>query len=257
MPASYAHYRFGKLLLPQLPPHVRQCIGRFRRMYDLGLQGPDIFFYAPPLPGSNLWNLGNEYHRMTGADFFPSACAAAESEAARAYLYGLLAHYCLDTLCHPFVNRMVKTGAAPHIPLEAEFERYLLALDGIAEPHRYDQSRFLKVTRGESMTISAFYPPATGAQVHGSIHSMAFSLRFLAGQNRQTRETLLQKLKPSLCDFFIPSEPVTAWARMDSELLARFNRGLKQYPQMLQQLEAHMHSGDPLGEEFAPDFGGV
>ena len=82
-------------------------------------------------------------------------------------------------------------------------------------------------------------------------------LRFLAGKNRETRETLLQKLKPSLCDFFIPSKPVTAWARMDSELLARFNRGLKQYPQMLQQLEAHMRSGDPLGEEFAPDFGGV
>jgi hypothetical protein len=107
------------------------------------------------------------------------------------------------------------------------------------------------------MTISAFYPPATGAQVHGSIRSMAFGLRFLAGKNRETRETLLQKLKPSLCDFFIPSKPVTAWARMDSELLARFNRGLKQYPQMLQQLEAHMRSGDPLGEEFAPDFGGL
>ena len=256
MPASYAHYRFGKLLLPQLPPSVRQCIGRFRRMYDLGLQGPDIFFYVPPLPGTSLGTLGKEYHKTPGTDFFTAACAAAETEAARAYLYGLLAHYCLDTLCHPFVNRMDKTGEAPHIPLEAEFERYLLALDGIAEPHRYDHSRFLKVTRGESMTISTFYPPATGAQVHGSIRSMALSLRFLAGKDRQTRETLLQKLKPSLCGFFIPSEPVTAWARMDSELLARFNRGLKLYPQMLQQLQAHMAGGDPLGEEFATDFSG-
>lgn len=257
MPASYAHYRFGKLLLPQLPSQVRQCIGRFRRMYDLGLQGPDIFFYAPPLPGTNLWNLGKEYHRTSGAAFFTAACAAAESEAARAYLYGLLAHYCLDTACHPFVNRMDEMGEAPHSPLESEFERYLLALDGVAEPHRYDHSRFLKVTRGESMTISAFYPPATGANVHGSIHSMAFSLRFLAGKNRETRQKLLQKVKPSLCDFFIPTEPVTAWARMDSELLARFNRGLKQYPALLQQLEEHMQTGEVLGEEFAPDFGGM
>ena len=38
MPAGYAHYRFGKLLLPHLPADVRQTIQRFRRMYDAGLQ---------------------------------------------------------------------------------------------------------------------------------------------------------------------------------------------------------------------------
>ena len=49
MTANYAHYRFGKQLLPQLPADVRQCIQRFRRMYDMGLHGPDIFFYHNPL----------------------------------------------------------------------------------------------------------------------------------------------------------------------------------------------------------------
>ena len=252
MPASYAHYRFGKLLLPRLPADVRQCIGRFRRMYDLGLQGPDIFYYAPPIPGTAVGKLGKQYHRQSGRDFFTAANAAAETEAARAYLYGLLAHYCLDTACHPFVNRMAETGEAAHVPLEAEFERYLLALDGVAEPHRYDHSRFLKVTRGESMTVSAFYPPATGMEVHGSVRAMAFGLKFLAGKNRETREKLLKKLSPALCDFFIPSEPVTAWARMDSELLARFNRALKRCPELLEQLR----SGEPLGEDFAFDFSG-
>lgn len=257
MPASYAHYRFGKLLLKELPADVRQCIGRFRRMYDLGLQGPDFFYYSNPFLATAVGQLGKQYHRMSGRSFFAHACSCAGTEAARAYLYGLLAHYCLDTACHPFVDRMDSSGAARHIPLEAEFERYLLALDGVEEPHRYDHSRFLKLTRGESMTVSAFYPPATGAQVHGSVRSMAFGLRFLAGKNREKREKLLRKLKPALCDFFIPSEPVTAWERMDSELLARFNRAAKQYPQMLQQLEDHLRTGAPLGEAFAPDFDGA
>ena len=253
MPASYAHYRFGKLLLKELPGDVRQCIGRFRRMYDLGLQGPDIFYYAPALPGSSVGKLGKHYHQQSGKDFFAAAGAAANTEAARAYLYGLLAHYCLDAACHPYVNRVVNSGEARHIPLEAEFERYLLALDGVEEPHRYDHSRFLKLTRGESMTVSGFYPPATGAQVHGCVKSMAFGLRFLAGKDRKRREKLLKKLSPALCDFFIPSEPVTAWARMDSELLARFNRTLKQYPELLRQLR----DGESPGEDFAPDFGGL
>ena len=48
MPANYAHYRFGKLALSKLPAEARQCIGRFRRLYDIGLHGPDIFFYYNP-----------------------------------------------------------------------------------------------------------------------------------------------------------------------------------------------------------------
>lgn len=256
MPAGYAHYRFGRLLLKQMPAGARQCIQRFRRMYDLGLQGPDIFFYANPFLSTAAGKLGKQYHGLTGRELFARACACAGSEAARAYLYGLLAHYCLDCACHPFVEKTVRSGEAAHIPLEAEFERYLMALDGIEAPHRHDFSRYLKLTRGESMTVASFYPPATGANVHGSVRFMAFAVRFLAGRDREKREKLLNKIKPSLCDFFVPEEPVTAWARMDSELLARFNRALGEYPALLAQLEEHLRSGAELGDAFDPTFMG-
>lgn len=257
MPASYAHYRFGKLLLPHLSADVRQCIQRFRRMYDMGLQGPDIFFYTGPFLTGAAANSGRIYHGKTGQEVFSQACAAAESEAARAYLYGLLAHYCLDCACHPFINRMARTGEAAHIPLEAEFDRYLMETDGIGEPHRHDLTGRMKLTRGECMTVSGFYPPASGGDVYRSVRAMVFSLRFLAGKDRQKREKLLNRLNPKLCAFFVPEAPVTAWARMDSELLARFNRGLTQYPQLLARLEAHRKTGEPLGEEFSATFGGV
>ena len=70
MPASYAHYRFGKLLLPQLPADVRQTIQRFRRMYDLGLQGPDFFFYYNIFMKTSTGALGSTFHRQTGQEFF-------------------------------------------------------------------------------------------------------------------------------------------------------------------------------------------
>lgn len=256
MPAAYAHYRFGKLLLKELPADARQCVQRFRRMYDLGLQGPDIFYYANPFVKTSAGKLGKQYHDLSGQELFSQACAAAGTEAARAYLYGLLAHYCLDCACHPFVNRVTRSGSAEHIPLEAEFDRYLMAMDGIGEPHRHDYSRVLKLTRGECMTVSAFYPPATGANVHGSVRFMAFAIRFLAGRDREKREKLLGKVKPSLCAFFVPTEPVAAWARMDSELLARFNRALREYPERLRQLEACRQTGEPLGEGFALNLHG-
>ncbi len=255
MPASYAHYRFGKLVLPGLPADVRQCVQRFRRMYDMGLQGPDIFFYYNPFVTNSAEKLASRFHGLSGQAFFSQAVRTADSEAARAYLYGLLAHYCLDAACHPFVNQMEKAGEARHIPLESEFERYLMAQDGIAEPHRYDVTRFMKLTRGECMTVARFYPTVTGGMVSRSLFLMTRCLRFLRGGSREQREKLLKKASASLAEHFIPTEPVAAWSRMDSELLARFNRGLRQYPELLRQLEESRKADKALGEDFAPIFG--
>lgn len=255
MPASYAHYRFGKLLLPAVPPDTRQCIQRFRRMFDVGLQGPDFFFYYNPLMKTAVGSLGGHYHSQTGREFFAHACAAATTEAGRAYLYGLLGHYCLDSGCHPFVNKVTDSGQARHIALESEFDRYLLEQDGESSPSTFDMSRYLKLTRGECMTVAQFFPPATGGHVSRSVSMMRTSLKFLAGKNRKLRVCLFRHLHPGLLDSLIPEQPVAAYARMDSELLARFNRCQKQYLNMLAQLEAFRRDETPLGEEFEPTFG--
>ena len=255
MPASYAHYRFGKLLLPNLPPDVRQCIQRFRRMYDMGLQGPDFFFYYNPFLNTPTGELGTVFHQQTGRQFFPVACKAATSDAARAYLYGLLGHYCLDSICHPFVNRLVEIGEAGHIPLESEFERFLLVLDKEASPETFDMSKFLKLTRGECMTVAAFYPGTTGGKVAQGIRFMALSTRFLAHPNRARQVKLLQKIKPSLCDHMIPAEENPDLAPYTRELHDLYGQALERYPQLLSQLTAHLQTGAAFGEDFAPDFG--
>lgn len=255
MPAHYAHYRFGRQVLAAMPPQAQQEIQRFRRMFDMGLHGPDIFFYYNPFLSTTVGDLGKTFHRQSGQEFFTRACAAANSEAARAYLYGLLAHYCLDSACHPFVHKMADSGEAGHVALESEFDRYLMAMDGITAPHSHDVTRHMKLTRGECMTVAEFYPPATGASVSQSVKFMAFAVRFLSGGNREKREKLVKKLKSSLPDHMIPTEPVAAFARMDSELLARFNRAVKQYPDLLAQLNTHKTTGEPLGDDFSPSFG--
>ena len=255
MPAHYAHYRFGKLALNALPADARQCIQRFRRMYDMGLHGPDIFFYYNPFLKTAVGDLGCKFHRQSGREFFTRACAAADSEAARAYLYGLLGHYCLDSACHPYIRQLVDIGEAEHVPLESEFERYLLAKDGEPSPHTYDMSKRFHLTRGECMTVSAFYPPATGANVSQSVRFLAFAVKFLAGPRRDLRVKLLNKLKSSLCDHMIPEEESRELALYILELESLYNSALSRYPALLEQLMAHMRTGEPLGEAFAPDFG--
>ena len=255
MPASYAHYRFGKLLLPNLPADARQTIQRFRRMYDVGLQGPDFFFYYNPFMDTATGKLGSVFHRQTGQEFFPVACRAATSEAAKAYLYGLLGHYCLDSICHPFVNRLVKIGEAKHVPLESEFERFLLTLDGAASPETFDMSKHLDLTRGECMTVAAFYPGTTGGKVAQGIRFMALSTRFLAHPNRARQTRILQKIKPSLCDYMIPAEENADLAPYIRELHDLYGQALERYPLLLQQVTDHLQTGADFDETFAADFG--
>lgn len=255
MPANYAHHRFGKQILPELPADVRQCIQRFRRMYDMGLHGPDIFFYYNPFLKTAVGELGEKFHMQTGQVFFPTAAKAATSEAARAYLYGLLGHYCLDSVCHPYVRQLVDIGEAKHVALESEFDRYLLALDKIPTPYTYDLSKRFKLTRGECMTVAEFYPGTTGANVSQSVKVMTFATKFLANPNRARTEGLLKRVKPSLCENLIPENEVEGLALYVGELYDLYDQALKNYPVLLEQLLAHMQTEEPLGEAFASNFG--
>lgn len=255
MPASYAHYRFGKLLLPRLPADIRQTVQRFRRMYDVGLQGPDFFFYYNIFLKTPTGELGSSFHRQPGREFFREACKAGTSDAAKAYLYGLLGHYCLDSICHPFVNRLVTIGEARHVPLESEFERFLLALDKVPSPATFDRSKNLRLTRGECMTVAGFYPGTTGGKVYRSLSSMACLIRLLAKPGCQRRIPQIKKILPGVCDHMIPAEENPDLTPYIGELHDLYQLALEQYPGMLSQLTGHLQTGEPFGDAFAPDFG--
>lgn len=256
MPAGYAHYRFGKLALQNLPANVRQPINRFRRLYDVGLHGPDIFFYYNPLMTTAVGDLGGKFHEQTGQEFFTRACAQAKNEAGLAYLYGLLAHYCLDAACHPYVHKKEDSGEARHVELESEFDRYLLEKDGLLPPHIQDLSPHMKLTRGECVTVAEFFPPATPANINRCVHNMAFVTRFLAGKNRKGLKKLLGVTKNvAVMDQLMPEDGDERFAHMDKGMLTYYDRALEQYPILVEQLTAYMTYGEPLGADFEKCFG--
>lgn len=74
MPSTYAHHRFGTALLRTMPGDVRRTISRFPRLFDVGLQGPDIFYYSSPLLKTNTSFLGIRFHEQTGQEFFQRVC---------------------------------------------------------------------------------------------------------------------------------------------------------------------------------------
>ncbi len=261
MPAIYAHYRFGAAMLGKMPADIARTVKRFRQLYDVGLHGPDIFYYYNPLLATKTGRLGNRFHRQTGQEFFSRVCRGLRlnpSEAGQAYLYGLLCHFALDTVLHPFVTQAAKETGVSHPRIEAEFERFLLETDGKVPPCRQDYSRHIRLTPGECETVARCYPPATAGQVRDCVRNMAAITRLLAASEGKAR-VLLQKgmglAGKKAQDMLISDVPDQSCAGLDGALLTLYNRAAEQFPELLTQLTAHMTYNAPLGQGFAGEFG--
>ncbi len=261
MPATYAHHRLGVALLPTMPADVRRTIGRFRRMFDLGLHGPDIFFYHNiPFP-TKTGKLGSKFHRQTGRECFQRLCRIArleKSEAALAYIYGALCHYVLDSCCHPYVTDQAQKGPAGHLEIETEFDRFLLELDGKKHPESYDLSGHIRLTAGECSTIAKFYPPATSRQIQDSVSRMFRYVKLLATPEG-TRRTLLRKginlFGSKGAGVLMTIGPNPKCAHMNTRLLELYHQAMETFPVLLSQLQAHLTYNGLFGEEFTKIFG--
>lgn len=261
MPAVYAHYRMGVALLPTMPADVRRTIQRFRRLFDVGLHGPDIFFYYNPVMRSTLGALGSKFHGQTGREFFQRTCRIArleKSEAAQAYLYGVLCHYVLDSFCHPFVQEQATRGPAIHTQIEAEFDRFLLESDGKIPPESQDLSTHLQLTYGECETVAKFYPGVTTRNVQDCLRNMIAVLKLFAAPDG-ARRTVLKKglslLGPHIEGMLLPTAPDPACTTLDQPLLELYSKAVSVFPVYLAQLQAHLTYNGLFEEEFTKIFG--
>lgn len=259
MPSTYAHYRFGTELLTAMPGDVRRTIQRFRRLYEVGLHGPDIFFYHAPLVKTGNSFLGIKYHEQTGQEFFQRVCRTVRlerSEAALSYLYGVLTHYCLDAQLHPFVREHATVGLTA-LEIETEFDRFLLEKDGKTPPHAQDLSPHLKLTPGEWETVAKFYPPANANLVKDSLQKMTAFLKLLAAPEGAKRTVISKSITlfgKELSGAVMTSGPNPKCAHLNAELVDCYEAALAKFPEMLQQLQAHMTYNAALEQVFTDVF---
>lgn len=259
MPSTYAHYRFGTEAIPMLSKEAQRAISHFRSLYDVGLHGPDPFFHYNIFRRTAVGALGTTMHQQTGEEFFTKACKRLRmhpSEAGAAYLYGFLAHFALDSVCHPFINGIAAQGEIGHVELESEFERFLLDVDHRTPPHRQDVGRHLHLTRSECATVSDLLPPTTPANIHRAVSNMARHVHLLATVNPQLVSKALKPLGKDICDQQTPPEPNKNCAYLDGQLYELYGQALKLYPSLALQMEEHIKNRTPLdSEDFRKDFG--
>ncbi len=260
MPSYYAHFRFGTAALDLLPADSQRTVQRFRRLYDAGLYGPDLFYNSYGAGKNSGTALGIRCHGQTGRTFFTRVCRSIRmerSEAASSYLYGALCHYVLDSVMHPYILQLSADTGVSHPRLEAEFDRYLLELDGKLPADPKLLTAHLKLTDGECETVAKFYPPATAKMVHRALGS---TVRFLdmsmmpEGPTRRILEKGLDLLGKDMGSMLLNPQPDPRCAHLCPEILARYRETLEQFPEYLRQLQAHMTYSTGLEDLFDRPF---
>ena len=249
MPSVYAHYRFGTAMQEAMPADFRRTVRRFRRLYDVGLHGPDPLLYSRPLFEGRLAQAAEKVHNQTGREFFTRNCRVLRlepSEAYAAYLYGVLCHYCLDTCCREILAQVPEYKSA----LEKAFDRLFLQKDG--KDGALDYSRHLKLTAGEFATAAKCYPGITANQFRTALQCMACATRLSAAPESPVKQ-LTQKVT-GIFRSSHKSPDEQAYLSVLPQLEAAYAQAEALFPQMLEQLTAHLTYNAPLKEIFSQPF---
>ncbi len=173
MPGFTTHYLFGVKAYNDLPNnYLKHVISKYRWLYQLGLQGPDIFFYnVPILRHRDYRNVGSYMHEYHINAFF--RCCLEEisriphrqqKEQAVSYLAGFICHYIGDSICHPFVygriqyEKDMKSARfhGLHAELENDLDTYLLWKFKKKKPSEFNQAATICLNGMEIQFISRF-----------------------------------------------------------------------------------------------------
>jgi len=247
-----AHYQFGQDMLQTLNLTLRQLVTAYKSEFDIGLQGPDIFFTYQMLKNPNLLRYGLKWHTCSANQMFAPLFRDKPKKASSfAYTLGLLCHYFLDSTCHPYIFGLCRT-LPEHWKMEAAYDKAIMRRSGYGA-ERYP---FLPVETLDFTGIAMIWPNLTQHAVETSIHAT-----YILKKAFDTKRTLivLGKLGQTLgklC-FWNDAELLTReQAQHEKSLDYFYDQALRDGAEMIETLFQAIGQDQPLHERFKLNFFG-
>lgn len=178
MPNLYAHLRFGHAVKNQVSEDAKRIIEDNIELFDIGVQGPDIFsFYNPIIQINKVKKLGRKEHRSPAIELM-TACSeklrlVESKDAYLAYMYGVICHFALDSMCHGYINDRQNTTGIKHATTEVQFDRLLFKLDDRSF-FRYKPAGSIKPTEENAKIIAEVMPEINAKKVLRCLKHMRF-----------------------------------------------------------------------------------
>lgn len=270
MPATYAHCRLARQVIPQLPERLKELTESNPALFFTGAQGPDLMFFYKPLKFNGVNKVGYDLHDESGILFFKNAQKIISRNPERAdfkaYALGLLCHYALDKACHGYIENKIAISNVSHSAIEKEFDKYLMRLDD-KNPFKCDLSGGVRKNTDDAAAIAPFFndlgpdfKPISEEEVLGAQGGFIAYNRLLQGRTKIGRAAVFAALKLAgkygeLCDMFYSRKDVAACEDSNLRLLKLFERAKGDFYALAEEFFARAEDGAPLSDSFAPTFG--
>lgn len=261
MPTTYAHDRFGREVWKKLPEDLRKVIRKHKKLYLIGLHGPDIFFYYHPFSGNSISKLGSRLHSETADHFFRDRIALFQEnpdDAMRAYLLGFACHYLLDSACHPYINAFEEQTGISHAEIETHLDRALMEMDG-KDPFSYEPACAICPDTEGNRVIQRCFPNLSRQEILECLKGMKFYTHLPICRSAVKRTVLLGLLKLSGQYNSMEGQIMRKHANSKCEtatrnLLTLYRKALNEAPGELEGLNEAILHGAPLSGRFQRNF---
>ena len=260
MPTTYAHWRFGVDCIETLPEDLKQIVLNNRELFDIGVHGPDVFFYDLRHP--NIPKYGSTMHHNPAKGFFEHAAEVYnqyddEKDAMLSYLLGFLSHYTLDSQCHAYINgKNYSNELLTHNKVESEYDGHLMRKDGrsVAQTNRAES---LKPDKHTAKVMARFFPFSEKEMLRTSKAQRLIisALNCKSDLKRKAAEKILNRLKMyNYRDLIVQKDEMSECADSNLRIDKLKTYALEIYPDLTRQLMNLIREGKQLGPYFDHDF---
>lgn len=173
MPALYAHNKFGKSVIPELPIDIKLVIKKYPRSFRIGLQGPDFLFFY--LTRKKINQLGRTLHHNSIYNFMKNALNVIREygtdSSQYSYILGFICHFALDNACHPYVREYMNSTGCGHMELEGDLDRYILESEDYS-PEYFPLYKLVPTDYETALSMAPFYREISTCTIRKSLKWM-------------------------------------------------------------------------------------
>ncbi len=250
MPTTYSHYKMGQAVYNKLNINKQKIISNHLELFNIGVHGPDIFFYYNALIPNKINKIGKNVHRNKAQEFITNAIDVINTNkkdtAHLTYLYGFICHFALDVTCHPTVFKKTETDGISHGEIENELDRELMIQNNI-DPITNKVANHINPTFENSDVIKDFYKDTTPKIVKKSLKDMVFNLNSLVVPSKAKRNIIYTFFKltghyKNLKGLIINYEKNKDCADTTSQLISMFPQAIDLAVNLINELDDNVNS---------------
>ncbi|HEY8364650.1 MAG TPA: zinc dependent phospholipase C family protein [Haloplasmataceae bacterium] len=150
MPDIVTHTTFALDVLKNLKhDKLKLILNKHRKIYYLGAQGPDVFFFYKMLSlikDKNYYKFGNYMHNNKVKHFILTSIGYLKEnyyDELLSYVCGFICHHALDSYAHPYVYYVTGFERGNHLRLERAIDSWFIQNYWQRPPHLFKISKEL------------------------------------------------------------------------------------------------------------------